>query len=95
MVTRTMKTTVAEVMFVNIENGATHTESITLPTTFKDEAKMLKAVTQGITNPSIKAVTIVSSKVAEALYGMNENDFLKFAHRLDPETRKSIETAEA
>ena len=96
MVTRSMHTTLAKVMLVNITNGITETVDVVLPTTYKDSAKMLKAVEKHYaSNTDVKPVTIVSSETVEALYGMPESDFIANAVRLDPETRKRITEATA
>lgn len=94
MVTRTLNTTRANVMVVNITNGETSTITVSLSTTFKDENKLFKAVEKVVSaNTDLKAVHIISSEQVEALYGMSEQDFMTHAVRLDPATRKAFETA--
>lgn len=94
MVTRTITTTKAIVLCVDVQNGESCNEVVTLPRTYKDDAKLLKAVQGAIDTDTKKAVHVVSSEVVETLYGMSEADFIVGATELDKETRKAIEEEE-
>lgn len=91
MVTRTIPTTVVNVFCVNTEDRSTFEQSITLPRTYKDEIKMMKAVEKVLDGEPIKAVSITGYEVQETLYGMTESDFIKAATVLPPRTANKDE----
>ena len=80
MVTRTIQTTHATVLCLNIAEAEPFNQTVILPRTYKDEKTMMKLVEKLINTDNIKAVHIVDSKVHEALYGMTEAEFIKAAH---------------
>ena len=89
-VTRTIPTTIATIFCVNTEDRSTFEQTITLPRTYKDEAKMMKAVENALAGEPIKAVSITGYEVKETLYGMTEADFIAHATVLPPrETKKA------
>jgi hypothetical protein len=91
MVTRTIPTTVVNVFCVNTEDRSTFEQSITLPRTYKDEVKMMKAIEKVLDGEPIKAVSITGYEVQETLYGMTEQDFIKAASVLPPRTANKDE----
>ena len=91
MVTRTIITTKVNAMCVNLESAEVFNKEVTLPRTYKDEKKLLKAVENVVNNDKEKAVQIVDSSEVETLYGMTEQDFIDSATVLDPKTRKELE----
>ena len=91
MVTRTIITTKVNAMCVNLESTEVFNKEVTLPRTYKDEKKLLKAVENVVNNDTEKAVQIVDSSEVETLYGMTEQDFIDSATVLDPKTRKELE----
>ena len=92
-VTRTIITTNCNVMCLNIQSGEPFNVSVTLPRTYKDDKKLLKKVQEVIDNDEVKAVHIVDKEEVETLYGMTEQDFIKYATVLPPRI-KETETAE-
>lgn len=92
MVTRTMLTTKADVMVLNIVTATPATKVITLAGTFKDEKSLLKAVKGAVDNDTEKAVHVVKSETVETLYGMTEDDFIKNAKVLPPRGTTSEST---
>lgn len=91
MVTRTIPTTVVNVFCVNTEDRSTFEQSITLPRTYKDEIKMMKAVEKVLDGEPIKAVSITGYEVQETLYGMTEADFIRAATVLPPRSANKDE----
>lgn len=87
-VTRTIKTTKVTVMCLDIILGEPCNQVVTLPRTYKDEKKLFKLVQEKIDNETIKAVHIVDKAEKETLYGMTEDDFIKYATILPPRTTK-------
>lgn len=79
MVTRTFQTTKATVMCLDIEAGESVTRVLTLPRTYKDDKKLLKACEEAITEENVKAVHVVNTEVIETLYGMEEQKFIENA----------------
>lgn len=87
MVTRTIVTTQATVMCLDTEKGTVANEVITLPRTYADEKKLLKAVQETLAE-TVKAVHVIEQNTVETLYGMSEQEFIEHATELDPATRK-------
>lgn len=96
-VTRTIQTTKANIMCLNIEKGEPFTQEVTLPRTYNDDKAILKAAEKVINSDTVKAVHVVSAEVQETLYGMTEQRFIELADILPPrkEYSKSDEVGEA
>lgn len=93
MVTRTIQTTTANVLCLNIKEGEPFNKEVVLPRTYKDEKSMMKVVEQLINTDDVKAVHIVHTDVNETLYGMTEQEFIAAA-RVLPDRKVSGETHE-
>ena len=92
MVTRTIKTTKANVLCMDIQSAEPFNKVITLPRTYKDDKTLMKRVQEVVETDNIKAVHIVDKEEVETLYGMTEQEFIEKAVVLDPETRKALES---
>ena len=92
MVTRTVTTTKAIVLCMDLEKCEPFNKEVTLPRTFPNEKKLMKAVEDVVNVDNIKAVHVVSSEEVNKLYGMEEQYFIDHATELDPETRKVLES---
>lgn len=84
MVTRTIQTTKCNVLCVDITEGKTFDQNVTLARTYKDEAATLKAIKAVVDNDTVKLVAVKSVEVCETLYGMTEQDFIEKAEILPP-----------
>ncbi len=84
MVTRTIQTTKANVLCLNIVEGEPFNKVVTLPRTYKDENAMLKVISKMVDNDEVKAVHVVDSYVEETLYGMTEQRFIELAQIMPP-----------
>lgn len=84
MVTRTITSTKAIVMCLNIEQEEPCNVSVTVPRTYKDEESLLKKIKPMVETGTVKAVHIVSTEQVETLYGMTEQDFMEHAKVLPP-----------
>lgn len=84
MVTRTIQTTKANVLCLNIVEGEPFNKVVTLPRTYKDENAMLKVISKMVDNDEVKAVHVVDSYVEETLYGMTEQRFIELAQVMPP-----------
>ena len=84
MVTRTIQTTEATVLCIDITNSEPFNKTVTLPRTYKDEKSLMKKVASVIDNDTVKAVHVVATEIHETLYGMPEDDFIAAAEILPP-----------
>lgn len=82
MVTRTIQTTEATVLCIDIINSEPFNKTVTLPRTYKDEKSLMKKVASVIDNDTVKAVHVVATEIHETLYGMTEDDFIAAAEIL-------------
>ena len=94
MVTRTIITTKVNVLCLDITSAESFNKVLTLPRTYKDDKKLLKAVESVVNSDTEKAVHIVDKKEVQTLYGMNEQTFIDNALIHDPETRKAFGVTE-
>ena len=94
MVTRTITTTKAIVMCVDVEAGEPFNKEVTVPRTYKDNESLLKTVKPIVETETVKAVHIVNKSEIETLYGMAEQEFIEHAKVLPERTDKSKKEAE-
>lgn len=88
MVTRTITTTKANVLCMDIQTAEPFNKVVTLPRTYKDDKTLMKKVQEVVETDTVKAVHIVDKEEVETLYGMTEQEFIQNAVVLDPETRR-------
>lgn len=84
MVTRTIQTTRANVMCLDVERGEPFNREVILPRTYNDEKTMLKQAEKVINTETVKAVHIVDFKVEETRYSMSEQQFIEVAEVIPP-----------
>lgn len=89
MVTRTVSTTTVDVLVINIETAEVDTKSFVLGQNMtKDEKTMLNNAQKMLDDETgttlWKCVAIKNIKEEETLYGMTEQDFLRYAKVLPP-----------
>ena len=94
MVTRTITTTQVNVLCLDIVAGEPFNQQVTLPRTYKDDKKLMKAIEEVVNTENLKAVHVVAKEEVETLYGMSEQDFINNAVVLDNETRRPIGEAD-
>jgi hypothetical protein len=82
MVTRTIITTNAKVLCLDIDKQEPFEKIVKLPRTYKDERKMMKKIEAIVNNDSVKAVHVISTETEEILYGMTEQKFIEEAEIL-------------
>lgn len=85
-VTRTIQTTKAVVLCLDINGEKPFNKEVVLPRTYKDEKHLLKEIKNLIETDELKAVHVVSTEVQETLYGMSEQKFIENAEILPPRT---------
>ena len=86
MVTRTITVTRVIVMCLDVQLGEPCNISVTVSRTYKDDEALLKVAKPLIEseNPNLKAVHVVDKEEIETLYGMTEQEFMKYAKVLPP-----------
>lgn len=89
MVTRTITTTKAIVMCVDVKAGEPFNKDVTVSRTYKDNESLLKTVKPIIETETIKAVHIVDKTEVQTLYGMTEQEFIEHAKVLPERTDKT------
>lgn len=94
MVTRTITTTKAIVMCVDVEVGEPFNKEVTVPRAYKDSESLLKTVKPIVETETLKAVHIVDKTEIETLYGMSEQEFIEHASVLPERTSKPEKESE-
>lgn len=94
MVTRTINVTVIEVMCVDTLSAEVSIKEVELTGGPFTEEKLLKELKKEYETDTFKVVAIQKMEVHEEMYGLKEIDFLKLAQKLDPITRKVLESEE-
>lgn len=94
MVTRTINVTSVEVMCVDTLTAEVTIKDLELTGETFTKQKALQALKKEYETDTFKVVAIQKMKVHEEMYGLKEIDFLKVAQKLDPATRKALETEE-
>ena len=94
MVTRTITTTKAIVMCLDIESGEPCNKSVVVPRTYKDDETLLKKVKEFIETETLKPVHIVGKEEIETLYGMTEQKFIEHAEILPLRTASEENVSE-
>lgn len=82
MITRTVTSTKATVLAVDITTGATFDKEVEVARTYKDNEKLLKVIKSTFETATEKMVAIKSSEEMETLYGMSEQQFIELAEKL-------------
>lgn len=91
MVTRTIESTVVNVLAVdllNLNNGI-QTLSLEINGKFESEEEIKKVLDKQYKN-DYTFIKVNYFNTFETLYGMPERDFMKYANELDKETRKPL-----
>lgn len=84
MITRTIKTTLANVLCLDIESGEACNRSFLIPREPKKEKEILAFAAKelAVDEPNVHAVHVVDCQVMEELYGMPESKFLANAEKI-------------
>ena len=84
MITRTVTTTKAKVLCLDINEQKPFEQEVVLPRTYKDERSMLKRIKPMLENDNVKVVLVKDTTTEETLYGMTEQEFIDSATKLPP-----------
>ena len=91
IVSRTINVLCATALCVEVSTQTTKNVELELTGVGElSSEQILKALRKEYETDNLKVVTVLSTSKREELYGMREVDFLKYAHRLDPQTRKAL-----
>lgn len=91
-VTRTINTTTVTALTINPETMETTTKVFTYDGVEKeDKVKILKYLRKRNETETCSLVSIVKIETTEQLYGMTEEDFIKYSKVLNPVTRKPVD----
>ena len=91
MVTRTIPTTIANVLCLNIADETTSKKEVTLSRTYKSEQALLKAVKKLYETDDVKIVHVVDHSTKNVRYGQTEQKFIENAEILPPLERAKKE----
>jgi hypothetical protein len=94
-VTRTITTTKATVLVVNIETGISEEREVSVPRVFTKAKKLREAVEAVVNVGNERLAHIKSTETVETLYGMSEQDFINHAKILPPRGSKEDATESA
>lgn len=87
-VTRTIPTTKATVLVLNIETGISEERVVSIPREYK-KAKKLREAIEAVVNTDVeKLAHIKNTEIVETLYGMSEQKFIENAEILPPRGTK-------
>ena len=89
MVTRTIISTVATCMCVNVEQGECINSTVEVAGTYTNEEKLLKTIKTAYDTPTVIFVQVVEQHEKETLYGMEEQKFIEQAEILPPREMKT------
>lgn len=84
MVTRTVTTTAADCMCLDVINAEPINKRFIMSGTYESDEKLLKAVRKLHETEELKIAAVVNTEIINALYGMDEADFLNMAKILPP-----------
>lgn len=89
MITRTIKTTTADILCLDVDSGEACNRSFVLPRVPKKEKEILAFAAEilAVDEPSVHPVHVVNTEVNEKLYGMPESTFLKYAEEIHRNTK--------
>ena len=88
-VTRTIPTTKAIVLVLNIESGIATEKIVTIPRQYKKAKKLREAIENAVNTDTEKLAHIKSTEIVEVLYGMTEQKFIDNAEVLPPRGTKT------
>ena len=79
VVSRTLTTTLATVLCLDIKAETIVEKTVVLPRTYKDEKKLDKAVHHAIDNDEYKAIHTLNTVIQTKKYAMSEEEFATLA----------------
>ena len=90
-VTRTIPTTKATVLVLNIATGIAEERVVSIPREYKNQKKLREAIEAVVNTETEKLAHIKSTEIVETLYGMSEQKFIQNSDILPPRGTKETE----
>lgn len=81
-ITRTIKSTKASILCMDVETAEPLNKIVVLGGTFKDEKSILKEARKQIETETVKCVSVVDVASETALYKMDEQKFIENAEKI-------------
>ena len=88
MVTRTVSFIRCEIMALDTVNGTVQTVTVDYTGLQKQDDRILKDIKKTWLNDNVALVKITSKEEIEQLYGMREEDFIRYATPMESRTSK-------
>ena len=88
MVTRTVSFIRCEIMALDTVNGTVQTVTVDYTGLQKQDERILKDIKRAWLNDDVALVKITSKEEIEQLYGMREEDFIRYATPMESRTSK-------
>ena len=88
MVTRTVSFIRCEIMALDTVNGTVQTVTVDYTGLQKQDDRILKDIKKAWLNGDVALVKITSKEEIEQLYGMREEDFIRYATPMESRTSK-------
>lgn len=84
MVTRTITTTIATILCLDIESGEACNRTVPLAKTYAKEKDIIKAASKAMADePNVHPVHVVDVEIVEKRYGMPESKFIQEAEVIE------------
>lgn len=93
-VTRTITTHIINCLCINLATAEPYNQNFTYDGPTDDKQKVLKNLRKKNENEEISIASIVDIRESSELYGMTEDDFIKYAVILNPKTRNPYDDGE-
>jgi len=87
-VTRTISTNMVNCLCIDLSTAEPFNKDFAFDGNVEDKQKVLKSLRKKYENDEFSIASIVDVRQTSELYGMTEDDFIKYATILDPKTRK-------
>lgn len=95
LITRTISSTRATVLCLDIDSGEACNRDFDIPRTPKKDSDIIKFAAKQLaaTEPNIHPVHVVDKELHEQLYGMPESLFMQYAQPIERKAKAPAETA--
>lgn len=89
-ITRTIVTTKAKVLCVDLSNKSVQETDFAISRSYRNDEHLLRAIDNQIKIDGLplKPIQVISSETSETLYAMTENEFIKYAKPVTARTSK-------
>lgn len=83
MVTRTITTTIATILCLDVDTGEACNRTIPLAKTYAKDKDIIKAASKAMPDePNVHPVHVVDVEIVNKRYGMLESEFIKYAEEI-------------